>query len=475
MKRDLDLGIINAANGNISVQVSPIGPMEILSKSEQARLLDRSNDGLHQLFRRCCLAVLNSGGVEDHTYALLERYPDFDVTIVQRERGIKIDLQNAPAQAFVDGVLIQGIQANLFSVLRDILYMSTDPEQTSRFNMETSAGITDAVFYLLRQAGVLRQGDPNMVVCWGGHSIQEAEYIYTKKVGYELGLRNFDITTGCGPGAMKGPMKGATIAHSKQRGNAGGRYIGLTEPGIIAAESPNPIVNELVILPSIEQRLEAFIRTAHAVVVFPGGVGTAEEILYILGILLHPKNADQPLPLVFTGPASAAAYFERIDHFIRSTLGDEATKCYRIIIDDPVEVARHVQAGIQKVREHRKTTSDAYYFNWGLHIEAELQLPFEPTHASMSALRINRSQPAHTLAAQLRRAFSGVVAGNVKADGVKLIAEKGPFSIHGEPQIMEQLDALLTAFTEQHRMKLPGTAYKPCYTIVRDRRRPQVG
>ena len=35
------------------------------------------------------------------------------------------------------------------------------------------------------------------------------EYEYTKLVGYELGLRGLDICTGCGPGAMKGPMKGA--------------------------------------------------------------------------------------------------------------------------------------------------------------------------------------------------------------------------------------------------------------------------
>ena len=35
-------------------------------------------------------------------------------------------------------------------------------------------------------------------------------------------------------------------------------------------------------MPDIEKRLEAFVRTAHGIVIFPGGVGTAEEILYIL-------------------------------------------------------------------------------------------------------------------------------------------------------------------------------------------------
>ena len=101
---------------------------------------------------------------------------------------------------------------------------------------------------------------------------------------------------------MKGPMKGATIGHSKQR-IRDGRYIGITEPGIIAAEPPNPIVNQLVIMPDIEKRLEAFVRLGHGIVVFPGGVGTAEEILYLLGILLDPDNAAIPFPLVFTGPA----------------------------------------------------------------------------------------------------------------------------------------------------------------------------
>ncbi len=114
-------------------------------------------------------------------------------------------------------------------------------------------------------------------------------------MGYELGLRGLDVCTGCGPGAMKGPMKGATIGHAKQRIQHG-RYIGITEPGIIAAEPPNPIVTQLVIMPDIEKRLEAFVRLAHGIVVFPGGAGTAEEILYLAGVLLDPANARAALP-----------------------------------------------------------------------------------------------------------------------------------------------------------------------------------
>jgi predicted Rossmann-fold nucleotide-binding protein len=350
---------------------------------------------------RCCAAArsrCSRRARSPTTRALLERYPDFDIQILQQDRGIKLELTNAPAEAFVDGRIIAGINELLFAVVRDIVYVATQIE-ASTFDLDDSHGITHAVFEILRNARVLRANvDPNLVVCWGGHSIGRDEYEYTKKVGYELGLRAFDICTGCGPGAMKGPMKGATIAHAKQR-RIDNRYIGITEPGIIAAESPNPIVNNLIIMPDIEKRLEAFVRLGHAIIVFPGGVGTAEEILYLLGILLNPANASLPFPLIFTGPRESAAYFEQIDRFLRLSLGDDAAKHYSIVVDDPREVAHQVRKGVERVRSYRLENQDAFFFNWALHIEREFQVPFRPTHEAMAGLNLHRDQPPHRLAA----------------------------------------------------------------------------
>nr|WP_314544364.1 nucleotide 5'-monophosphate nucleosidase PpnN [uncultured Massilia sp.] len=450
----------------VDTLISPEGRLEVLSKAEVAKLLDTSQGGLYQIFRKCALAVLNSGSSIDDGKELLERYKDFEIRVIQRERGIKLDIRNAPAHAFVDGKMIKGIHEHLFAVLRDIVYVNFEVTDNPRFDLSRPEGITDAVFHILRNANVIRpQNNPNLVVCWGGHSINSVEYDYSKKVGYQLGLRELDICTGCGPGAMKGPMKGANIGHAKQR-LQNGRYLGISEPGIIAAESPNPIVNDLVIMPDIEKRLEAFVRTGHGIVVFPGGAGTAEEILYILGILLHPDNAELPFPLVFTGPSTSREYFERIDGFIRATLGEAATKRYQIIVDDPAEVAKVMHTGIRQVREFRKSRSDAYYFNWGLRIDPEFQRPFKPTHENMRGLSLHKDQPVHLLAAQLRRAFSGIVAGNVKEEGIRAIEQHGKFEIHGESEMMAQLDALLQSFVEQSRMKLPGKVYVPCYRVV---------
>ncbi|HEY7885824.1 MAG TPA: nucleotide 5'-monophosphate nucleosidase PpnN, partial [Cellvibrionaceae bacterium] len=385
----------------------------------------------------------------------------------QEERGIKLDVKGAPASAFVDGRMIRGVSEHLFAVLRDVIFANNANQQASQCEGASADAITDGVFHMLRNANVIRpKVDPNVVVCWGGHSISVVEYDYTKKVGYEMGLRGMDICTGCGPGAMKGPMKGATIGHAKQRLGFG-RYIGITEPGIIAAEAPNPIVNELTIMPDIEKRLEAFVRAGHGIVVFPGGAGTAEEILYILGILLHPGNAPLPFPLIFTGPASSAPYFEQIDQFIGVTLGAEAQSLYTIVIDDPQTVAKAMLQGIADVRAFRKRTDDAYYFNWQLTIAPEFQQPFVPTHANMAALALHKNQPTHMLAANLRRAFSGIVAGNVKDEGIRTIEQHGLFEINGDPEILEPVDKLLESFREQSRMKLPGSVYKPCYRIMR--------
>jgi predicted Rossmann-fold nucleotide-binding protein len=450
----------------IDAQITPQGRLDVLSKAEVSKLLDTSQGGLYQVFRNCSLAVLNCGSTTDNGKELLERYQAFGIRVVQEQRGIKLEVVGAPAHAFVDGYMIKGINEHLFAVLRDIIYISDEINDNPRFDMATSRGITDAVFHILRNANILHtMSNPNLVVCWGGHSINRTEYEYTKLVGHEMGLRGLNICTGCGPGAMKGPMKGAAIGHAKQR-IKDGQYIGISEPGIIAAESPNPIVNQLVILPDIEKRLEAFVRTGHGIVVFPGGAGTAEEILYLLGVLLHPDNQDMPFPLIFSGPASSASYFEEIDNFIVGTLGKKAQQRYRIIIDDPVQVAREMQAGIAQVRQFRKQTGDAYYFNWLLKIDSVFQQPFIPTHENMRNLALHKNQEAHLLAANLRCAFSGIVAGNVKDEGIRAIEQYGHFEIYGDKDIMQLMDALLASFVTQHRMKLPGKKYTPCYQVL---------
>ncbi|GKW12438.1 LOG family protein [Pectobacterium carotovorum subsp. carotovorum] len=448
--------------------ISPLGSMDLLSQLEVDMLKSTASSDLYRLFRNCSLAVLNSGSQTDNSKELLSRYEDFDINVLRRERGVKLELVNPPEDAFVDGNIIRALQANLFAVLRDILFVNGQIASAGRYqnlNLENSAHITNLVFSILRNAKALHVGEePNMVVCWGGHSINEIEYLYARKVGSQLGLRELNICTGCGPGAMEAPMKGAAVGHAQQRYKEG-RFIGMTEPSIIAAEPPNPLVNELIIMPDIEKRLEAFVRIGHGIIIFPGGVGTAEEFLYLLGIMMNPENSEQVLPIILTGPEESADYFRVLDEFIVGTLGRQARRYYSIIINDAAEVARQMKKAMPLVKESRRHTGDAYSFNWSLRITPDLQLPFEPSHENMADLNLHPNQPAEELAAALRRAFSGIVAGNVKEVGIQAIEQRGPYKIHGDPQMMKSMDTLLQGFVAQQRMKLPGSAYIPCYEI----------
>lgn len=446
--------------------VMPEGSLAVLSQTEVNDLCVARSGPVYDMFRRCALAALTSGIESDNARELLETYADFDVKFEQVDRGLRLHLSNAPANAFVDGQIIRGIRELLFAVLRDIVFIAREVGFKASSNDLSPAGITNTVFHVLRQANLLHAGaQRGLAVCWGGHSIARPEYDYCKEVGYQLGLRGFEICTGCGPGAMKGPMKGATIAHAKQR-LAGARYVGITEPGIIAAEAPNPIVSDLVIMPDIEKRLEAFVRLGHGVLVFPGGVGTAEEILYLLGILAHPDNAEFPFPVIFTGPAASAGYFQQLDSFIRRVLGERFAARYQLIIGDPAQVAFRMRQAVDEVLRFREAHDDAAYFNWSLRVDERFQHPFVVSHASMAGLVLDRGLPPHELACNLRRAFSGLVSGNVKEEGMRAIEQQGPFELRGEPELILALDDLLRSFADAGRMRLEGRAYTPCYRLV---------
>ncbi|MBQ0757426.1 MAG: DUF3412 domain-containing protein, partial [Amphritea sp.] len=173
-------------------------------------------------------------------------------------------------------------------------------------------------------------------------------------------------------------------------------------------------------------------------------------------------------PFIFTGPQGSEAYFETVDRFIRATLGDKAADLYEIVVGDPYDVAIKMKAGLARVTEYRKATGESFHFNWQLHIPSEFQQPFEPTHENMAGLDLVQDQPDYLLAATLRKALSGIVAGNVKEPGIRAIEEHGPFELSGETEMMEALDTLLASFVKQRRMKINYEEYQPCYRLVQD-------
>ena len=140
----------------VDAEVWPEGSLEVLSQVEVDQLRSSGEGGLYALLRRCMLAVLNSGTEADDARAMLARFRDFEVGFIQQHRGLKVSLSGAPGEAFVDGKMIRGIRELLFAVLRDLVYTRNEIVDSGRFDLASGEGITDAVFHIVRNAGLLR-------------------------------------------------------------------------------------------------------------------------------------------------------------------------------------------------------------------------------------------------------------------------------------------------------------------------------
>lgn len=453
--------------------VWPSGSMALLTQIEAESISNGYKGDLYPLYRNCSLAVLNSGSITDNSKELLENFESFDINVVRTERGLKIELINPPESAVVNGRIIKSLRKHLYAVLRDIVQLKMyNPDVIKDCIKNQSPAddlMTNFIFMILRKADVLTANTlPNIAVCWGGHSIPKDEYDYCYDVGFQLGLRKIDICTGCGPGVMEAPMKGAIMGHVLQGATDRCRLIGLTEPSIIAAEPPNAMVSDLVIMPDIEKRLEAFVRLGHSLIIFPGGPGTAEELLFILSLKLHPANRRNLLPLILTGNKASSPYFDTLERFLITCFGHEITRCYKRIDDDPKAVADEVNRSLETVTDHRTLLHDSYSYNWLLKVPDMLQQPFKVNHETMAALDLHRNQEPWMLAANLRAAFSGIVSGNVKEEGTAEVAKNGPFRLHGDPEIIEGMEKLMQDFIDQGRILLSGRKYTPCYVFEPD-------
>ncbi len=167
----------------VTANITPLDSLDTLSPYEVAKLQDRNQAGLFRLFRQCSLAVLNCGSELDSTKQVLAKYKDFDIQVTQKHRGVQLELANAPASAFVDGEIIQGIREHLFSVVRDLLYVGDELDKCCD-GLEEAEQITNMVFHILRHAKAIEPHiKPNLVVCWGG-ALHRKRRVYLYQAGW---------------------------------------------------------------------------------------------------------------------------------------------------------------------------------------------------------------------------------------------------------------------------------------------------
>jgi len=132
----------------------------------------------------------------------------------------------------------------------------------------------------------------NNITVFGSARVKDTDPLYQQ--AYELGKAlsdaGYNVFTGAGPGIMKATNKGAYEGKSKSIG------LNIDLP---QEQYTNPYLDEVITFEYFFSRKVMLVKNASACVCFPGGYGTADELMEVLTLLQTQKM--KPIPLILYG------------------------------------------------------------------------------------------------------------------------------------------------------------------------------
>lgn len=435
-----------------------------------------SND---QNFRDSLASVIENHHYSDDKQRLRDEFVGMKVSTHQfmKKDALKFYLvcENVPENSLFDRQRLTPAQFQQFSSLvRDLLI-----PLSSKNKPLSPQGTSEWVKQFVKRTGLLSRGERSIVsFVWGGHSLP-TDYIgefteerFAEKVGYfntlintqKDGNKKSTITnkpaediTGSGPGVMKAPFKGALQAFHELRQNLNRHFIGFTEPGIMAAEKPNKLVDRLIIFPDIEKRMEAFIRSSHRGRVHPGGIGTLEEIMFFFSMKLHPNNEDAVYPFDLV-ERPGGRYFDYLEDYLTLCFGDTLKPHYQLFNRiPPRDYALYV-------RDSNEAIDRSKLWNDDLYIPETLQVPLKPDFSLIESLELYEDLGPFKLMENLRAFFSALVTFNIKSPEIVASWKDERPLLKGDEKIVEATDQLIKWFSNQGRLKIEGEFMKPYRT-----------
>ncbi|NLX13576.1 MAG: TIGR00730 family Rossman fold protein [Phycisphaerales bacterium] len=170
----------------------------------------------------------------------------------------------------------------------------------------------------------------------------EPAYLQAVELGKKLAENGFPVVTGGGPGIMEAANKGAF--------EAGGTSVGLNIV-LPYEQKPNPYVNIGLHFDYFFARKVMFVKYAVAVVCFPGGFGTLDELFETLTLIQTERTTPSPLVLFgseFWGPLVEWTQKGLMEKY--KTISPEDMNLFKVTdsIDESIEfiVERYPKAGL---------------------------------------------------------------------------------------------------------------------------------
>jgi hypothetical protein len=130
----------------------------------------------------------------------------------------------------------------------------------------------------------------NNITIFGSARVKRTDPLFQEayQLAKELSDEGYNILTGAGPGIMKAANKGAYEGKSKS--------IGLNIE-LSHEQSANPYLDECLTFEHFFSRKVMLVKHAKACVYFPGGYGTADELMEVLTLVQTQKMPRVPLIL----------------------------------------------------------------------------------------------------------------------------------------------------------------------------------
>lgn len=161
----------------------------------------------------------------------------------------------------------------------------------------------------------------------------DSDYKKTEETAAKLVKKGYAIVTGGGPGIMEAANKGAS--------EAGGVSVGLNI-NLPEEQKPNKYIGTYLDFRYFFVRKVMFVKYSVAFVIFPGGLGTLDELFESVGLIQTRKI--KPFPVILVG----REYWKGLMNWMKSTvleggkISPEDINLFHII-DEPDEIVNFVK------------------------------------------------------------------------------------------------------------------------------------
>jgi uncharacterized protein (TIGR00730 family) len=163
---------------------------------------------------------------------------------------------------------------------------------------------------------------------------EHTDYENTRQIAHLLGKEGFNIITGGGPGAMEAANLGAS--------EAGVKSVGLNIE-LPEEQACNVYSNLSISFNHFFARKIMLVKYSTAFVIFPGGLGTLDELTEVLTLIQTEKI--KPFPVILYNSAYWSGLLEWLrDHTLKNKyISEEDLKLLRVS-DEPEEIVEIIRS-----------------------------------------------------------------------------------------------------------------------------------